>query len=930
MMQKKNGRHGPRLFIDRMQKKLVVLYLLVLLAFGVLIARLFMINYNNGADYTKQVLSQQSYDSREIPFKRGTITDAKGTVLATSTLVYNIVIDSYQINHGPKNDKGVSSYYEPTLNALERLGLDRSKMEAYVKDNPDNRYYIVKKNFSYDDKKTYDKEISDASEKLKELNKKLASMNKSDARYAAFQKEQKAAQEKVTEYSNIQGITFEPAYIRSYPEKTMASHVIGFANTSNEGNFGLEEYYNDILNGTPGREYGYLNDSSNLERTTVEPTDGDNLVLTLDANIQSIIEKYLQEFNDTYQDGAHNGYGANNVGCIIEDVTNGDILGMASYPNFDLNNPYEMSRVVGLPKLDDKDAPTDEYMTQADVDALTTDEEKSRYLNYLWRNFCISDYYEPGSVAKPFTLAAGLESGKLTGNETYFCDGSLEVGGWQIKCHSYANGGDGELTVDQAIERSCNVALMQMALTTGIDNFCKFQHIFGFGLKTNIDLAKEARTDTLLIDKDKMTETDLATNSFGQNFDTTMIQMIAGFSSLINGGNYWQPHLVKKITTSSGSTVKNIEPRLLRKTVSEATSAKIREATLAVVAGENGTGHTARPAGYMIGGKTGTAETIPRGNGEYVVSFMGYAPADDPKIAIYVVVDRANTHPQDDAKYATKIVRKILTEVLPYLNIYMTEPLSDEEKKELEQMNLEDTLAYSADTISQLPVAIKDNLDTDGDGVMDAVDGDGDGKADTAVDSNGDGITDAVDTDGDGKADLYDTDNDGVVDSDKPKAGATDITQTKKSTLIDTDGDSVPDTAASQTPVWKSYPVDEKTGYYIEPGTGKLIDPESGYVYEDTTMGDQDGKAAGGADAVSGTSSSEGTDSTGTGADGTNADGTDSTGGNADGTGTTGTNADGTDSNTTGTGTDGTGVNTTGTGTNGTGTNTAGADVQQN
>ena len=865
-----------------MQTKLVVLYLLVLLAFAALIVRLFYINGNNGEEYAKQILSQQRYDSRELPFKRGTITDAKGTVLATSELVYNVVIDAHTINNGPLNDKKVSSYYDPTLNAVTKLGLDKAEIKKYVDDHPDSRYYIVKKNLPYADKQAFENEIEEASEKVTKLRKDLtaAKNEKNESKISNLEAQLKEALAKQTEMNNIQGIVFEPAYIRSYPGGSLAAHVIGFANNSNQGSFGLEGYYNDILNGTPGRSYGFLNDTSTLERTVIDATDGDNLQLTLDANIQTIIEKYLNEFGKQYENGEHEGYGARHVGCIIQNVNNGEILGMAAYPGFALQNPYDTSKLVGLPKLDDNDNPTDDILTQADVDALDkgTDEEKSRYLNYLWTNFCISSFYEPGSVAKPFTLAAGLESGKMTGDETYYCGGSLKVDGWTIKCHN--RDGDGLLTVDQAIERSCNVALMQMAQQTGMDDFTKFQRIFGFGLRTNIDLADEARTDTLLIQRDKMTNSDLATNSFGQNFDVTMIQMITAFSSLVNGGYYYEPHIVKKITSPSGATVRNIEPRLLKKTVSETTSAKVREATLAVVAGENGTGHTARPAGYMIGGKTGTAETFPRGNGQYVVSFMGYAPQDDPQIAIYVVVDRANNYPQDDAKYATRIVRKVLTEVLPYLNIYMTEPLSDEEADELKELNEENTLAYSADNFTSRPKAIINNLDTNGDGKPDAVDANNDGEPDTPMDSNGDGITDSCDTDGDGVADMFDTDNDGVCDSTQPKEGATNIT---KIAAVDTNGDGVPDAPARTAENYKTFEKDPETGNYIDPETGKLIDPDTGYVYSDTTMPDMQDTNASDTDTAGGTATGTGTQQDGGTAAGT---GMQQDGGTAAGTGT--------------------------------------------
>lgn len=393
---------------------------------------------------------------------------------------------------------------------------------------------------------------------------------------------------------------------------------------------------------------------------------------------------------------------------------------MASYPTYDLNDTKNTDALLGSLKVEmvtnangyqvlNK---TDTVITQEVIDGMTEDEILVN-LNNLWKNYCISSTYEPGSTAKPFTVAAALETGAITGNEHYTCDGSLEVGGHTIKCHSASWGGDGDVSVENSIAWSCNVALMKIAQALGTENFCTFQQIFNFGLKTNIDLAGEARTASLVYTADSMKPVDLATNSFGQSFNVTMIQMITGFCSLINGGYYYEPHMVDKITNANGATVENIEPRVLKQTVSESTSELIRQYCRAVVMGEGGTGHTARPAGYAIGGKTGTAETIPRDNGEYVVSFMGYAPADDPQIAIYVVVDRPNSEKQDDAKYATRIVRNILTEVLPYLNIFMTEELSEEEIQELNEKQLEITNMYT-----QKPE--EDALDEEGEGTEEA------------------------------------------------------------------------------------------------------------------------------------------------------------------------------------------------------------------
>ena len=267
--------------------------------------------------------------------------------------------------------------------------------------------------------------------------------------------------------------------------------------------------------------------------------------------------------------------------------------------------------------------------------------------------------------------------------------------------------------------------------------------------------------------------TELATNSFGQGFNATMIQMITGFCSLINGGYYYEPHIVGKITTADGATIENIEPRVLKQTISQSTSETIKEFCNTVVTGEHGTGKTARPAGYMIGGKTGTAETLPRKNGQYVVSFMGYAPADDPQIAMYVVVDRPNVLYQDDAKHATRIVRKILTEVLPYMNIFMTEELSDEERAELEAL--------------QIQIRTPQNPDEE----------------EPQLDENGNPIApEEAGEDGTGQGEDGDSEKDEETDPENK---------------VDTE-------------VWKSFPIDPVTGYAQDPNTGYLIDPNTGSV----------------------------------------------------------------------------------------------------
>jgi len=623
----KNNKNQKNKFTIKMQKKLVVLVVAVVLAFAALGVRLYLLVRDHGDSYKRQVLSQQEYSSTTIPFKRGNIIDCNGTVLATSRKVYNLIIDSKEI----LSDE---DYMEPTLAALDAcFEVDIAVLRQYIKDHPSSQYYVLLRRMPYE-------EISDF----------LEMENNPD------------------EYPNIAGVWFEEEYQRNYPNGSLACDVIGFTGNDNTGMYGLEQYYNVELCGTNGREYGYLNDDADLERTTVPAQDGYTIVSTIDAHIQSIVERKLKEFNDAHEDEYREGLGAYNTGCIVMNPNNGEILAMASYPTFDCNNPYDISALY----------------TEEEVDAMTQ-EEYTAVVNQLWQNFGIASAYEPGSTMKPFTVATGLETGALTGNEHYFCNGYLTVADYDIHCHNRQ--GHGEVTVREALESSCNVALMHMGAAIGKSDMLKYEAIFNFGLRTNIDLAGEARTDALVYTEKTMNETELATSSFGQGFNVTMIQLMTAYCSLINGGYYYEPHMVSRVLNADGATVRNIEPRILKQTVSSAVSDTIVEYCNAVV--ETGTGRAARPAGYTMGGKTGTAEVVPRDGVNYVVSFIGYVPANDPQIAIYVVVDRANQVKQDNSRLASEIVREVLTEVLPYLGIPMTEELTDTEREELDHLEMD-------------------------------------------------------------------------------------------------------------------------------------------------------------------------------------------------------------------------------------------------
>jgi stage V sporulation protein D (sporulation-specific penicillin-binding protein) len=613
--------------------KLAVMMLIILLAFAGLGGRLYVLARDNQNDYQKKILSQQRYDSKTLPFKRGSILDANGTILAASEKVYNVILDCKVMLDKKENE-------EPTLKALsECFGLDQSELRKFVKENPGSQYRVLKKRITYD-------EMSPFLDRKNEHNKTAG----------------KKGNEKM---GKIDGVWFEEEYIRRYPNNTLACDVIGFTGTDNNGTYGLEEYYNDILNGTNGRDYGYLNDDVALERAIVPAVDGYSLVSTIDANMQAICEKYIKQFNDEHANEAREGLGAYNIGVIIQDCNNGEIKSMATYPDFDLNNPKDLTA----------------YYTAEEIEQM---DEEAYYdaLDALWKNFCISDTYEPGSTAKAITLATGLETGRIQGNESYDCGGMLQVADHEIKCN--VTSGHGTLDVSGSLEQSCNVAFMKMGEAIGVKNMIQFEQIFNLGLKTNIDLAGETRTDAVVYNESTMNASELATSSFGQGYNLTMIQMITAFSSIINGGYYYEPHVVSKITNSNGDTVKNIEPRVLKQTISATTSEQMRQYLHNAVA--LGTGKSARPAGYAIGGKTGTAEMVPRDHTNYVVSFIGFAPADDPQIAIYCVVDRPNVAKQAHATYATGIVKNILTEVLPYLHIAKTEEMTIAEQEEVDKL----------------------------------------------------------------------------------------------------------------------------------------------------------------------------------------------------------------------------------------------------
>lgn len=602
--------------------KTFVVFFAIIIALAGMMVRLMYIEQTSGEKYQRIVLAQQEYNSVTIPYRRGDIIDRKGIVLAASMDVYNVILDCNVLTSKEK-------YLEPTMRALTSCfpdEIDEEEVRKFIRENPKSQYKVLLKHIPYEEVQVF-----------------LEKQNDEDSKTSKY----------------IKGIWFEKEYVRNYPYKSLASTVIGFTTSGNLGVTGLENYYDSTLNGTNGRQYGYLNSDNSVEKTIKDAIDGNNIVMTIDMNIQSVVEAKIEQFDKAYTNAFREGGGAEHIGVIIEDPNTGDILAMADYPSYDLSDPRSLEK----------------YYSDEEIEAMT-EEEKLDALNALWRNFCISDTYEPGSTQKPLTVAGGLDCGKLSGRETFVCDGFEQIADKRITC--VAKSGHGTETVKGALMDSCNDALMQMVRKIGKENFCAYQEIFGMGLKTNIDLSGETRTDSLVRSVEQTSSVDLASESFGQNYNCTMIQLISAFSSIINGGNYYQPRLVSKITDENGNTVEEIKPKLLKQTISKETSDTMKGYLYDVV--EKGSGNIAKVPGYSMGGKTGTAEKQPRKDKNYLVSFIGYVPQENPQLVIYAVIDTPNQSTEGEAQahstFAQNLAREILEEILPYMNIYKDEEIA--------------------------------------------------------------------------------------------------------------------------------------------------------------------------------------------------------------------------------------------------------------
>nr|WP_288302615.1 penicillin-binding transpeptidase domain-containing protein [uncultured Anaerotignum sp.] len=567
----------------------------------------------HGAEYEAAAKNQQinRYDIT-IPPNRGSILDRNNQVLAISTTVYNVALDSLQLAEVAELSP---EEQEKTLTTLCEYfpELDYNTLKQYVTINPETGELYMNNHWKY-------------------LVKGI----------------ERSVKEEL-EAMNLKGVYFEKSSKRSYPLNSSACHLVGF--TRGDAQWGLEGYYNSYMEGTPGRSFILYNGADSVVHQDYDAKDGDTIITTIDYNIQKIAEEVVAETAAEWS--------AKNVAAMVMDPYTGEVYAMAESHSFDLNNPNE------IPEWE-----TDTKYTE-NWDQLSS-EEQLEYLNTMWKNFCVSDTYEPGSIFKPMLVAAALEEGVITPNSSFQCNGYTDIGGYRIKCHLVS--GHGNINVEQIMAQSCNMGVIQIANLLGADKFYEYQREFGFGDYTGIDLPGEAAGQ--LHSKESIGPTELATMSFGQTFNCTSIQVIAAFSSLINGGNLVKPHVVSQIVDADGNVVLENDTEVVRRVISEKTSAYMRTALKATV--ENGLAKKLQIDGYSIGCKTGTAEQGSRTNDDlWALSNMSYFPAENPKYIVFTVINQPSDY-AEGVQTPTPMTKKLIEGIIKYDNLEPTQPVEDE------------------------------------------------------------------------------------------------------------------------------------------------------------------------------------------------------------------------------------------------------------
>lgn len=604
---------------NSMRKRMMIfLFLICVVGFGGLIGRLAYFQIFQNEKYEKLAANQQLRVT-DISPERGVIYDRNMKILAQSATVWTVTISPVDIKSEEEREL-VASTLSEMLDVDKDFIIERSKRNTY--------YEIIKRKV--------EKPLADEITRFKIDN-------------------------------DLNCINLDEDNKRYYPYGNFASAVLGFTGSENQGAYGLESYYESVLSGTPGQIISAKNakggDMNYKYEKMFEAQNGNSIVLTIDETVQYYVEKHLEaavDENDVRQRA---------VG-IAMDIKTGEILGMATKGDFDPNEPFEIIDDRLLSELAGLEEGSDEYNA------------KKQELQFTqWRNKAISDPYEPGSVFKILTAAAAMEENVVSQDDTFYCNGSHTVGGETISCWKY--GGHGSQNFVEALMHSCNPAFMTIGERLGVEKFCDYFELFGLMEPTGIDLPGEA--GSIMHDRDTMSIVNLASSSMGQSFKVTPIQLLTAICGVLNDGKLMKPYIVSQVLDENGSVIESTEPQVVRQVVSKETSDTLALMCEQVVCGEGGSGSLAYRPGYRIGGKTGTSQKLDQNQNEpekNVLSFLGFAPADDPQIAVLVLLDEPNLNNTYGSVIAAPVVGNILADVLPYLGV---EPeYTEEELKNLD------------------------------------------------------------------------------------------------------------------------------------------------------------------------------------------------------------------------------------------------------
>lgn len=588
-----------------------------------------------GEEYRERAANNQLYD-QTIEAVRGTIYDRNMTPLVTSTSAWIFCANPAAIKKTFENyPEDLKKFYKYLSKNLAKILSVKASDINYLLRETEGQYVRIKKKVS-----------AQTREKIENFLKEKYVFQVFVEAEHFWQKD--GYVDFTVRPSNY--FYYENDSIRTYPDNNFASTVIGVVNADNNGDTGIELYYNDILSGEDGRVVTAKDAKGNaLEtgyETVFDAVEGNGVVLTMDENIQMYLENALSQ--------ALKSTGAAGVYGIVMDVDTGAVLAMSDKPDFDLNNPRVLTDSVDKSALEGLEEGTQEYSAKY-----------SELLFEQWNSFCVTNNYEPGSTFKIFTTAAALEEGVVNLNSTFYCSGRYDVLGVEYHCANRS--GHGGETFTQGLMNSCNPVFIEVGQRLGVEKFNKYFDAFGFNERTGIDVANEA--SSVVHNPDKMTKVDLASTSFGQSIRISPLQLITATCAIANGGNLMQPYLVQSVIDSDGNIVSETQPVVKRRVISESTAATVRSMMEAVC--EGGTGKNAYIAGYRVAGKTATAEKLDDGTDEpvYIASFVCFAPADDPEVAILVGVDDTPGEYRGGGVLAAPIAKEVLVSTLEYLNV---------------------------------------------------------------------------------------------------------------------------------------------------------------------------------------------------------------------------------------------------------------------